>query len=99
MKLSEFDYELLPELIAQDPLPERDASRLLHVLPEAGLEHLLFAALPDLLEPGDVLVVNDTKVFPARLTGTRASGAASSSCCSRISAKGAGACSESRLAS
>lgn len=74
MKLSEFDYELLPELIAQDPLPERDASRLLHVLPEAGVEHLFFAALPDLLEPGDVLVVNDTKVFPARLTGTRASG-------------------------
>ena len=70
MKLSEFDYEL----IAQEPLPERDGSRLLHMLPEGSLEHLRFDALPNLLEPGDVLVVNDTKVFPARLTGARASG-------------------------
>jgi len=74
LRLSEFDYELPPELIAQEPLPERDGSRLLHMLPGRRFEHLLFAALPNLLEPGDVLVLNDTKVFPARLTGARASG-------------------------
>ena len=72
MKLSELDYELPPELIAQEPLSERDASRLLHMLP-GSFEHRRFDALPDLLEPGDVLVVNETKVFPARLIGTRAS--------------------------
>ncbi len=74
MRLSEFDYELPSELIAQNPLSRRDASRLLHLSPDGRIQHLHFDALPNLLEPGDVLVVNDTKVFPARLTGTRASG-------------------------
>lgn len=74
MKLSEFDYELPPELIAQEPLTQRDASRLLSVSQDGRIEHSRFDALPSLLEPGDVLVVNDTKVFPARLTGSRASG-------------------------
>ena len=74
ISLEDYDYELPPELIAQEPLPERDGSRLLHMLPWRRLEHLHFAALPNLLEPGDVLVLNDTKVFPARLTGARLSG-------------------------
>ena len=69
-RLSDFDYELSSGLIAQRPAPERTQSRLLHV---AGtkLADLQFTALPDLLSPGDVLVVNDTKVIRSRLRGRR----------------------------
>ena len=74
MKLDEFDFELPVELIAQEPLANRAASRLLHLPPGEGVEHTGFDRLPELLEPGDILVVNDTKVFPGRLVGTRASG-------------------------
>jgi len=72
MKTSDFDYELPPELIAQDPLPERSASRML-VLPRAGGSpiHSSIATIMDYLNPGDLLVVNDTKVFPARIHGVR----------------------------
>jgi S-adenosylmethionine:tRNA ribosyltransferase-isomerase len=72
-----FDYDLPAELIAQQPLPERDASRLL-VLDRAtgGLRHHGFRDLPDLLDPGDLLVVNRSRVFPARLLGRRAGGGA-----------------------
>jgi S-adenosylmethionine:tRNA ribosyltransferase-isomerase len=71
--LSDFDYALPAELIAQHPLPDRAASRLLHV--EAGrLADRRFADLPDLLAPGDVLVFNDTRVLRARLIGRKASG-------------------------
>ena len=80
MKLSAFDYELPGELIAQEPLSVRDQSRLLCIGKGGGLaraiHHRRFDALPDLLEPGDLLVLNDTKVFPARLLGNRASGGA-----------------------
>ena len=67
-----FDYELPDRLIAQHPAAERDASRLLVVRRDAGsLEHLTFRDLPGLLAPNDLLVLNDTKVLPARLVGRR----------------------------
>jgi S-adenosylmethionine:tRNA ribosyltransferase-isomerase len=67
-----FDYELPPHLIAQEPSAERDASRLLVVDRRTGtLSHHHFCDLPDLLGPGDLLVLNDTRVLPARLIGKR----------------------------
>lgn len=74
MKLSEFDYELPEELVAQEPLPNREASRLLHLEPDGSIHHRRFEAVVDLLQPGDVLVLNDTRVFPARLVGVRETG-------------------------
>ncbi|NLN16088.1 MAG: tRNA preQ1(34) S-adenosylmethionine ribosyltransferase-isomerase QueA [Firmicutes bacterium] len=75
MKVDEFDYYLPPELIAQHPLPRRDDSRLLVVHRAGGaLEHRRFHDLPQYLLPGDVLVINDTKVRPARLWGVRPTG-------------------------
>ncbi len=73
-RLSDFDYELPAELIAQTPVFERDLSRLLHVGPDGTLRHHVFRDLPALLEPGDLLVLNDTRVFPARLEGVRDGG-------------------------
>ncbi|HZN61278.1 MAG TPA: S-adenosylmethionine:tRNA ribosyltransferase-isomerase, partial [Planctomycetota bacterium] len=75
MKSRDFDYLLPPELIAQAPAPARDASRLM-VVPGSGgpIEHRTFADLPRFLRPGDLLVLNDTRVVPARLMLTRASG-------------------------
>jgi S-adenosylmethionine:tRNA ribosyltransferase-isomerase len=75
MKASDFDFELPDELIAQQPLPERRASRLLLADPRSGsLRDAHFAELGDFLEPGDLLVFNDTRVFPARLFGRKHSG-------------------------
>ncbi len=66
------DYELPPELIAQQPCAERDASRLLVVRREtATLEHRTFRDLPDLLSPNDLLILNDARVVAARLLGRR----------------------------
>ena len=77
MRLSEFDYELPPERIAQQPLAERDASRLLHLDRATGaLEDRQFRELPELLRPGDLLVANESRVFPARLLGRVAGGGA-----------------------
>lgn len=75
MKKSDFHYHLPPELIAQAPLPERSASRLLCVppAPEAFSDRHV-RDLPELLQPGDLLVFNDTRVIPARLFGTKATG-------------------------
>jgi S-adenosylmethionine:tRNA ribosyltransferase-isomerase len=74
MNLSDFDYDLPEELVAQEPVSPRDASRLL-ALPAAGPpEHRRFAELEALLEPRDLLVFNDTKVIPARLVGRKPSG-------------------------
>jgi len=75
VKASEFDYALPEELIAQEPLTPRDASRLL-VVPRSGgsLEHARFTDLERLLSQGDLLVLNDTRVIPARLVGRKASG-------------------------
>ena len=70
---SDFAFDLPPELIAQRPGEQRSASRLL-VLDEAGLAHRRFVDLPELLAPGDLLVVNDTRVIKARLNGVKDSG-------------------------
>lgn len=73
MHTDDFDFVLPPELIAQAPLPERDASRLLHVdRPTGARAHLRFTELPGLLRDGDVLVLNDSRVIPARLLGKKA---------------------------
>ena len=75
MKKSDFYFELPTDLIAQAPLPERSASRLLVVPPAtAAFEDRLVRDLPDLLQPGDLLIFNDTRVIPARLFGQKASG-------------------------
>ncbi|HQR55304.1 MAG TPA: tRNA preQ1(34) S-adenosylmethionine ribosyltransferase-isomerase QueA [Burkholderiaceae bacterium] len=73
LTLDDFDYELPDVLIAQQPLPERGASRLLHVTADA-LHDLAFADVERLLAPGDLLVFNDTRVIKARLLGRKASG-------------------------
>ena len=72
MDVREFDFELPPELIAQEPPRERGGSRLLHLDRATGaIRHTHVTALPDLLRAGDLVVVNDTRVFPARLLGRR----------------------------
>lgn len=72
MHISEFDYELPEELIAQQPLPQRDASRMLVVDRERkAWVDTDFASLPDYVRENDVLVINNTRVFPARLVGQR----------------------------
>jgi S-adenosylmethionine:tRNA ribosyltransferase-isomerase len=75
MQLSDFRYDLPPELIAQQPLAERSASRLLVAdAHRAALQDRVFRDLPELLAPGDLLVFNDTRVIPARLFGRKDSG-------------------------
>lgn len=72
MKVEDFDYELPEELIAQTPLEKRDASRLLVLDKETGrIEHRHFRDILDYLKEGDTLVLNDTKVLPARLIGEK----------------------------
>lgn len=72
MKTSDFYYDLPEELIAQDPLADRSASRLLHLDRETGeIEHTDFKHITRYLKPGDCLVINDTKVIPARLYGNK----------------------------
>ena len=72
MKKSDFYYELPKELIAQHPLEDRSSSRLLYVNKESGeLRHLHFRDIVEFLKPGDCLVLNNTKVLPARLYGRR----------------------------
>jgi S-adenosylmethionine:tRNA ribosyltransferase-isomerase len=74
-EIDAYDYPLPPELIAQEPLARRDASRLLLLDRGRGtLAHHSFADLPDLLQPGDLLVTNRSRVFPARLLGRREGG-------------------------
>jgi S-adenosylmethionine:tRNA ribosyltransferase-isomerase len=69
-----FDYHLPEHLIAQHPAPERDSARLLVARrATSALEHRTFRDLPDLLAPGDLVVLNDTRVLPARLVGVRES--------------------------
>jgi len=75
MRLTEFDYDLPQELIAQHPLAERAASRLLLLNSnDEQIVHQQFTALPDLLREGDLLVRNETRVIPARLLGKKQSG-------------------------
>src|SRR5260370_7992003 len=73
MQLAEFDYDLPEERIAQEALADRSASRMLVVHCEQGQwEDRAFRDLPEYLQPGDCLVLNDSRVFPARLFGHRA---------------------------
>jgi S-adenosylmethionine:tRNA ribosyltransferase-isomerase len=75
MRLADLDYELPPALIAQEPAPERAAARLLVVSrTDAGLRHAHVRDLPALLRAGDLLVLNDSRVVPARVRGRRPSG-------------------------
>lgn len=75
MKTTDFDYELPQELIAQRPLPQRDASRLLVLQRESGaIAHRHFTDLVDYLRPGDIVVANDSRVIPARLYGRKPTG-------------------------
>jgi S-adenosylmethionine:tRNA ribosyltransferase-isomerase len=75
VNVADFDYEFSPELIAQRPADRRDGSRLLVLGRATGaVHHQRFADLPDLLRSGDLLVLNDTRVLPARLIGSKASG-------------------------
>lgn len=72
MKTSDFYYDLPPELIAQTPLERRDGSRLMLLNKETGeIDHRHFYELPQFLRPGDCLVLNDSRVLPARLLGHR----------------------------
>lgn len=74
-QLSSYDYYLPLELIAQNPVTPRDSSRLLVVKPDTEIEHHIFCNLPDFLSSGDLLVLNDTRVIPARLYGKKSTGA------------------------
>ena len=75
MLVSEFDYSLPPELIAQHPAPERATSRLLHLTGASGaLEDLAFTDVARLVAPNDILVLNDTRVIKARLAGRKRTG-------------------------
>jgi S-adenosylmethionine:tRNA ribosyltransferase-isomerase len=73
LRASDFDFELPADLIAQHPLPSRSASRLLHVAGDR-CDDRMFGDLAVLLAPGDLLVLNDTRVIKARLTGTKRTG-------------------------
>ena len=81
LRTSDFDFDLPDELIAQRPPAERGQSRLLVLSRESGaIEHTSFARIGDHLRPGDLLVVNDTRVFPARLVGHRVPSGGSVEC-------------------
>ena len=72
LRTSDYYFDLPQELIAQDPLPDRDKARLLVMNKTTGrIKHLVFSDIIDFLRPGDCLVLNDTKVIPARLLGTK----------------------------
>ena len=72
MKLSDFDYELPVELIAQTPIEPRDSSRLMILnRGDGSIEHRIFSEITDHLHSGDVLVFNDSRVMPARLNGRK----------------------------
>src|SRR5271169_2380769 len=75
MRVAELDYELPPELIAQHPLERRDEARLLILDRKSGkLEHSRFYKLDQCLRDGDLLVINNTRVFPARLMAHKETG-------------------------
>ena len=82
--LSDFDFALPPELVAQHPAPERTSSRLLDGTGDAPVDRI-FKSLPSLLREGDLLVFNDTRVVKARLFGEKPTGGKlellSSACC------------------
>jgi S-adenosylmethionine:tRNA ribosyltransferase-isomerase len=75
MKIADFDFPLPEELIAERPLKDRSASKLLVLHRDGQIEHRTFSDLPSFLDKGDMLIMNNTKVFPARLTGLKKNGA------------------------
>lgn len=74
LKASDFDFHLPEELIAKKPAEKRDSSRLLVLHRNGAIEHRTFSKLPDYIKKGDLLLLNNTKVFPARLTGIKPTG-------------------------
>src|SRR5262249_47116614 len=74
MRVEAFDFQLPPERIALEPASPRDSARMLVVGAGGALTDSRVSALPDFLRPGDALVVNDTRVIPARLEGVRVRG-------------------------
>ncbi len=81
LRVSDFDFDLPTELVAQEPPRVRGTSRLMHLARASGASgHHTFSDLPALLAPGDLLVLNDTKVFPARLLGQRLPGGGAVEC-------------------
>jgi S-adenosylmethionine:tRNA ribosyltransferase-isomerase len=75
--ISSYDYGIPPHLIAQNPSPRRDGSRLMRLFKSGGApEHRSFSELPDILSPGDLLVMNDARVFKARVRGKKIRGGA-----------------------
>ncbi len=89
MKVSEFDYDLPPGLIAQQPLPRRDDSRLMVIDRRAGtIAHRRFAEFPGLTAAGDLLVLNDTRVIPAKAWGARGRDAIATSVPNRCRLRG-----------
>jgi S-adenosylmethionine:tRNA ribosyltransferase-isomerase len=81
LRVSDFDFDLPADLIAQEPPAERGTSRLLALDRSSGrISHHQFSDLPSLLDPSDVIVVNDTRVFPARLIGKRLPGGGAAEC-------------------
>jgi S-adenosylmethionine:tRNA ribosyltransferase-isomerase len=80
MNVGDFDFDLPETSIAQDPSEERGGSRLLVLHRAGGTEHTMFANLADYLVPGDLLVLNNTRVFPARLLGCRVPSGGSVEC-------------------
>ncbi len=89
MNVSDFDYDLPPELIAQRPLPRRDDSRLMVVDRRAGtIAHRRFAEFPGLMSAGDLLVLNDTRVIPAKAWGARGRDAIATSIPNRCRLRG-----------
>ena len=80
-RVNDFDFELPPDLVAQEPPATRGASRLMRLARGSGeVTHGVFSDLPALLAPGDLLVMNDTRVFPARLLGRRLPGGGTVEC-------------------
>lgn len=74
MLLEELDFDFPEELIAQKPAEPRDSCRLMHLRQDGSRRHKRFSDLPTLLHPGDTLVFNDSRVLPARVHGTKATG-------------------------
>lgn len=74
LDVADFDYELPPDRVAQQPTAQRERSRLMVLDPSGRIDHRRFEDLVELLRPGDLLVLNDTRVLPARLIGRKASG-------------------------
>lgn len=91
MRLEDFTYTLPERLIAQTPAPRRDESRLLHVRRD-GFDHRRFRDLQELLRPGDLLVLNDTRVIKARLLGEKDSGGRAEILVERIEAEDRALC-------